>query len=109
MVAAFGSGAMFSPVSGMDGPILATNGITSGLFFTLVQGGLFKYFSSALRDVRIPPGPRLLIHDRNRRSGSYSKAGHTITFGLTWNYSQCQMIFYSVRSFDIVLKLFKLW
>ncbi|KAJ6376267.1 hypothetical protein OIU77_001097 [Salix suchowensis] len=67
MVAAFGSGAMFSLVSGMDGPNLATNGITSGLFLTLVQGGLFKYFSSALRDVRIPPGPRLLILDRNRR------------------------------------------
>ncbi|KAJ6359527.1 hypothetical protein OIU76_001123 [Salix suchowensis] len=108
MVAAFGSGAMFSLVSGMDGPNLATNGITSGLFLTLVQGGLFKV-KLAFRDVRIPPGPRLLILDRNRRSGSYSKAGHTITFGLTWNYSQCQMIFYSVRSFDIVLKLFKLW
>ncbi|KAG5233611.1 mitochondrial import inner membrane translocase Tim17/Tim22/Tim23 family protein [Salix suchowensis] len=88
MVAAFGSGAMFSLVSGMDGPNLATNGITSGLFLTLVQGGLFKNYEknfkkglltdnlllplltdSALRDVRIPPGPRLLILDRNRRIG----------------------------------------
>ena len=42
MVAAFGSGAMFSLVSGMGGPNNATNAITSGLFFALVQGGLFK-------------------------------------------------------------------
>ncbi|KAH8492332.1 hypothetical protein H0E87_021771 [Populus deltoides] len=113
MVAAFGSGAMFSLVSGMGGPNLATNAITSGLFFALVQGGLFKLgeklskppvedlcyartksmlnnlglqnyeknfkkglltdntlpllTDSALRDVRIPPGPRLLILDHLRR------------------------------------------
>ncbi|KAJ4832485.1 hypothetical protein Tsubulata_000030 [Turnera subulata] len=42
MVAAFGSGALFSLVSGMGGPNPATNAITSGLFFALVQGGLFK-------------------------------------------------------------------
>lgn len=42
MVAAFGSGAMFSIVSGMGGPNLAGNAVTSGLFFALVQGGLFK-------------------------------------------------------------------
>ena len=42
MVAAFGSGAMFSLVSGMGGPNQATNAITSGLFFALVQGGLFQ-------------------------------------------------------------------
>lgn len=113
MVAAFGSGAMFSLVSGMGGPNPAANVITSGLFFALVQGGLFKlgekfsqppaedvYYSktrnlltslglqnyeknfkrgllndntlplitdSALRDVKIPPGPRLLILDRIKR------------------------------------------
>ncbi|KAJ6373457.1 hypothetical protein OIU78_029198 [Salix suchowensis] len=113
MVAAFGSGAMFSLVSGMGGSNNATNAITSGLFFALVQGGLFKLgekFSqpptedlhyartrsmlsnlglqnyeknfkkglltdhtlplltdSALRDVRIPPGPRLLILDHIQR------------------------------------------
>jgi len=33
MVAAFGSGAMFSLVSGMGGPNLAANAVTSGLFF----------------------------------------------------------------------------
>uniref|UniRef100_A0A6N2LL10 SAM domain-containing protein n=1 Tax=Salix viminalis TaxID=40686 RepID=A0A6N2LL10_SALVM len=99
MVAAFGSGAMFSLVSGMG--YNATNAITSGLFFALVQGGLFKLgekFSQpptedlhyartrsmlsnlglqnyeknfkkgfALRDVRIPPGPRLLILDHIQR------------------------------------------
>ncbi|GAB4858647.1 hypothetical protein Ancab_010120 [Ancistrocladus abbreviatus] len=113
MVAAFGSGAMFSLVSGMGGPNQAANVITSGLFFALVQGGLFQLgqkFSqppaqdvlysktrsmltslglqnyeknfkrglltdstlplltdSALRDVKIPPGPRLLILDHIQR------------------------------------------
>ncbi|KAJ7965193.1 Mitochondrial import inner membrane translocase subunit TIM22 [Quillaja saponaria] len=42
MVAAFGSGAMFSLVSGMAGPNQAANAVTSGLFFALVQGGLFQ-------------------------------------------------------------------
>ncbi|CAL5405537.1 unnamed protein product [Camellia sinensis] len=113
MVAAFGSGAMFSLVSGLGGPNQAANVVTSGLFFALVQGGLFKLgekFSqppvedvlyvktrsmltnlglqnyeknfkkglltdttlplltdSALRDVKIPPGPRLLILDHIQR------------------------------------------
>ncbi|XP_020229059.1 chloroplastic import inner membrane translocase subunit HP30-2 [Cajanus cajan] len=113
MAAAFGSGAMFSLVSGMGGPNQAANAVTSGLFFALVQGGLFQIgqkFSqpptedihyaktrnmlhnlglqsyeknfkkglltdntlpllndSALRDVRIPPGPRLLILDHIQR------------------------------------------
>ncbi|CAD5185302.1 unnamed protein product [Musa acuminata subsp. malaccensis] len=114
VVAAFGSGAMFSLVSGMGGPNQALNAVTSGLFFALVQGGLFKIgekFSqppaddvlysgtkrmltnlglqnyeknfkkgllsdatlplltdSALRDVNIPPGPRLLILDHIQRN-----------------------------------------
>ncbi|MBA0831128.1 hypothetical protein Goarm_015613 [Gossypium armourianum] len=42
MAAAFGSGAMFSLVSGMGGPNQAANAVTSGLFFSLVQGGLFQ-------------------------------------------------------------------
>ncbi|KAL0358815.1 UNVERIFIED_CONTAM: Chloroplastic import inner membrane translocase subunit HP30-2 [Sesamum angustifolium] len=42
MVAAFGSGAMFSLVSGMGGPNQAANAVTSGLFFALVQGGIFQ-------------------------------------------------------------------
>lgn len=42
MVAAFGSGAMFSLVTGMGGPNQAANAATSGLFFALVQGGLFQ-------------------------------------------------------------------
>lgn len=44
MVAAFGSGAMFTLVSGMGAgaPNQAANAITSGLFFALVQGGIFK-------------------------------------------------------------------
>ncbi|XP_068660445.1 chloroplastic import inner membrane translocase subunit HP30-2-like [Aristolochia californica] len=119
MVAAFGSGAMFSLVSGMGGPNQVANVISSGLFFALVQGGLFKLgqkFSqpptedifyartrsmltnlglhsyeknfkkglltdntlplltdSALRDVKIPPGPRLLILDHIRRDPDLTK------------------------------------
>ncbi|XP_075496297.1 chloroplastic import inner membrane translocase subunit HP30-2-like [Primulina tabacum] len=113
MVAAFGSGAMFTLISGMGGPNLAANAVTSGLFFALVQGGIYQLgqkFSqsptedvnyvktrtilsnlglqnyeknfkkglltdntlplltdSALRDVKIPPGPRLLILDHIER------------------------------------------
>ncbi|KAF1893522.1 hypothetical protein Lal_00002010 [Lupinus albus] len=113
MMAAFGSGAMFSLVSGFGGPNQATNALTSGLFFALVQGGLFQIgqkFSqpptedtryirtrnmlqnlglqgyeknfkkglltdntlplltdSALKDVKIPPGPRLLILEHVER------------------------------------------
>ncbi|KAK3042032.1 hypothetical protein RJ639_001734 [Escallonia herrerae] len=144
MVAAFGSGAMFSLVSGMGGPNQVANVVSSGLFFALIQGGLFQnptsnsifnvamqlgkkfsqppaedvlysktrfmlsslglqnyeknfkkglltdstlplltdrqvfccilmsfclvyYLISALRDVRIPPGPRLLILDLIQR------------------------------------------
>ncbi|OMO95142.1 hypothetical protein CCACVL1_05546 [Corchorus capsularis] len=113
MVAAFGSGAMFSLVSGFGGPNQAANAVSSGLFFALIQGGLFQisqkysqpraedpYYSrtrsmlnnlglqnyeknfkkglltdstlplltdSALKDVRIPPGPRLLILDHIQR------------------------------------------
>lgn len=119
MVAAFGSGAMFSLVSGMGGPNQAVNAVTSGLFFALVQGGIFKLgqkFSqpptedvmysrarsmltnlglqnyeknfkkglltdatlplltdSALRDVKIPPGPRLLILDHIQRDPELKK------------------------------------
>ncbi|GAB2293903.1 hypothetical protein Dimus_028115 [Dionaea muscipula] len=113
MVAAFGSGAMFSLVSGIGSPNQLANVVTSGVFFALVQGGLFavgqkfseppvedlfysrtksmlgslglqnyeKNFKrglltdstlplltdSALRDVKIPPGPRLLILDHIQR------------------------------------------
>ncbi|MBA0588967.1 hypothetical protein Gorai_017743, partial [Gossypium raimondii] len=48
MAAAFGSGAMFSLVSGMGGPNQAANAVTSGLFFALVQGGLFQFVASYL-------------------------------------------------------------
>ncbi|KAE8708224.1 putative Response to low sulfur 3 [Hibiscus syriacus] len=42
MVAAFGSGAIFSLVSGMGGPNQIANAATSGISFALVQGGLFQ-------------------------------------------------------------------
>uniref|UniRef100_A0A3Q7FK03 SAM domain-containing protein n=2 Tax=Solanum lycopersicum TaxID=4081 RepID=A0A3Q7FK03_SOLLC len=119
MAAAFGSGALFSLVSGMGGPNPVPNALTSGIFFALVQGGLFELgrkFSqppaedthyvrtrsllsslglqnyeknfkkglltdttlplltdSALRDVRIPPGPRLLILDHIQRDPELRK------------------------------------
>jgi hypothetical protein len=133
---------------------------------------LCVWFSSALRDVRIPPGPRLLILDHLRRSGSYSKHDTLLLLviefyliseyvvsrdpelrektckpwsimflfikkkdlamrdhfvfdtaevrgssfwvfnkisSLLWTILQCQLLFYSVRNFDIMLKLFKFW
>ncbi|KAH6813622.1 Mitochondrial import inner membrane translocase subunit Tim17/Tim22/Tim23 family protein [Perilla frutescens var. frutescens] len=124
MVAAFGSGALFSLVSGMGGPNPAANALTSGLFFAIVQGGIFKvgekfskppaedvYYSktrsmlsnlglqnyeknfkngllndstlplltdSALRDVKIPPGPRLLILNHIERDSEFKdrRKGH---------------------------------
>lgn len=119
MIAAFGSGAMFSLVSGMGGPNQLGNMVTSGLFFALAQGGMYKLgekFSkpqeedpsymktksllknlgldnyeknfkrgmlndttlplltdSALKDVKIPPGPRLLILDHIERDPEISQ------------------------------------
>lgn len=125
MAAAFGSGAMFSLVSGFSGPNQAANAISSGLFFALIQGGIFKLgqkFSqpptedifynktrsmltslglenyeknfkrglltdstlpmltdSALRDVKIPPGPRLLILDHIQRDPELGEKRRGIT------------------------------
>jgi len=113
MAAAFGSGALFSIVSGMGTPNPVANAITTGVAFAVFQGGFFMigqkfsqpqsedtYYSrgrsmlqslglqnyeknfkkglltdqtlplltdSALRDVKIPPGPRLLILDHIKR------------------------------------------
>ncbi|KAG0533213.1 hypothetical protein BDA96_04G173400 [Sorghum bicolor] len=113
MAAAFGSGALFSIVSGVGTPNPAVNAITTGVAFAVFQGGFFMigqkfskpssedtYYSrtrsmlhklglekyeknfkrgllndqtlplltdSALRDVKIPPGPRLLILDQIKR------------------------------------------
>ncbi|XP_020106712.1 mitochondrial import inner membrane translocase subunit TIM22-like isoform X2 [Ananas comosus] len=114
MAAAFGSGALFSLVSGMGAPNPVANAVTSGLAFAIFQGGFFmvgqkfsqppaddvhysrtksmltslglqnyeKNFKkglltdhtlslltdSALSDVKIPPGPRLLILDHIQRA-----------------------------------------
>ncbi|XP_072959639.1 chloroplastic import inner membrane translocase subunit HP30-2-like [Typha angustifolia] len=121
MVAAFGSGAMFSLVSGMGAPNPVAGAVTSGLAFAIFQGGFFMlgqkfsqsqpqtedlYYShtrsmlanlglqkyeknfkkgmltdrtlplltdSALRDVQIPPGPRLLILDHVQRDPELTK------------------------------------
>ncbi|KAD7478138.1 hypothetical protein E3N88_01274 [Mikania micrantha] len=54
VVAAFGSGVMFSLVSGAHGPDQVANVIASGVFFGLVQGGLFKV-SEKLSSRRMKP------------------------------------------------------
>lgn len=41
MVAAFGSGALFSIVSGMGTPNPVANAITTGVAFAVFQGGFF--------------------------------------------------------------------
>lgn len=123
VVAAFGSGAAFSLVSGMGGANPAANAFTSGLLFAIFQGCSYKigemwqstqrpspddvYYArtrgmldklglqnytknfkrglltdstlplltdSALRDVRIPPGPRLLILDHIQRDPELKKS-----------------------------------
>ncbi|XP_020106714.1 mitochondrial import inner membrane translocase subunit TIM22-like isoform X4 [Ananas comosus] len=119
MAAAFGSGALFSLVSGMGAPNPVANAVTSGLAFAIFQGGFFmvgqkfsqppaddvhysrtksmltslglqnyeKNFKkglltdhtlslltdSALSDVKIPPGPRLLILDHIQRDPEFMK------------------------------------
>ncbi|KAL5215463.1 hypothetical protein ABZP36_006864 [Zizania latifolia] len=120
MAAAFGSGALFSIVSGMGTPNPVANAITTGVAFAVFQGGFFMigqkfsqppsediYYSrgrnmlkklglqnyeknfkkglltdqtlpllndSALRDVKIPPGPRLLILDHIQRDPELAKS-----------------------------------
>lgn len=120
MAAAFGSGALFSIVSGMGTPNPVANAITTGVAFAVFQGGFFMigqkfsqpqsedtYYSrgrsmlqklglqnyeknfkkglltdqtlalltdSALRDVKIPPGPRLLILDHIKRDPGLTRA-----------------------------------
>ncbi|KAG8064417.1 hypothetical protein GUJ93_ZPchr0004g38234 [Zizania palustris] len=120
MAAAFGSGALFSIVSGMGTPNPVANAITTGVAFAVFQGGFFMigqkfsqppsedvYYSrgrnllkklglqnyeknfkkglltdqtlpllndSALRDVKIPPGPRLLILDHIQRDPESAKS-----------------------------------
>ncbi|TVU14663.1 hypothetical protein EJB05_38146 [Eragrostis curvula] len=122
MAAAFGSGALFSIVSGMGTPNPVANAITTGMAFAVFQGGFFMigqkfsqpqgvsedtYYSrgrsmlqklglqnyeknfkkglltdqtlpllndSALRDVKIPPGPRLLILDHIKRDSELTRA-----------------------------------
>ncbi|OEL15721.1 hypothetical protein BAE44_0023258 [Dichanthelium oligosanthes] len=121
MAAAFGSGALFSIVSGMGTPNPVANAITTGVAFAVFQGGFFMigqkfssqpqsedtYYSrgrsmlqnlglqnyeknfkkglltdqtlhlltdSALRDVKIPPGPRLLILDHIKRDPELTTA-----------------------------------
>lgn len=41
MAAAFGSGALFSIVSGMGTPNPVTNAVTTGMAFAVFQGGFF--------------------------------------------------------------------
>ncbi|KAI3704814.1 hypothetical protein L1987_75043 [Smallanthus sonchifolius] len=128
MVAGFGSGAAFSLVSGMRGPV------STGVIFALVYGGIWKLqekFSkpraedvlynktrgmlwrlglhdyeknfksglltdstlplltdSALREVKIPPGPRLLILDHIRREAELNrrKGGRSTSRNGYWEF-----------------------
>lgn len=113
VVSAFGSGIMFSLVSGVGGPDKLSNALMTGAFFALIQGGMYKLgksaqpppndlfyangktmlrtlgleryeknfkkglltdntlsllSDSALQDIKIPPGPRLLILDYVKRN-----------------------------------------
>jgi hypothetical protein len=45
MAAAFGSGALFSIVSGMGTPNPVVNAITTGMAFAVFQGGFFMVIS----------------------------------------------------------------
>ena len=124
MAAAFGSGVLFSLVSGMGTPTPnpVASAITSGVGFAVFQGGFFmigqrfskpqgvsepNYYArtssmlqnlglekyeknfrkghltdhtlplltdSALKDVKIPPGPRLIILDQIKRDPGLAKA-----------------------------------
>lgn len=122
MAAAFGSGVIFSLVSGMGTPNPVASAITSGVGFAVFQGGFFmigqrfskpegvsetNYYAktssmlqnlglekyeknfkkglltdhtlplltdSALKDVKIPPGPRLIILDQIKRDSGLAKA-----------------------------------
>jgi hypothetical protein len=65
MVAAFGSGAVFSAVSGMGGPNLAGNAVTTGIFFALIQGAIFKCTKGCAHSTRT----------KASHSGSHKKAG----------------------------------
>ncbi|KAD5961449.1 hypothetical protein E3N88_12922 [Mikania micrantha] len=56
LAAAFGSGLMFVFVSGMRYTNPATNVITSGVFFALVQGGHFMADSSIVFQKIVDPG-----------------------------------------------------
>ena len=60
MIAAFGSGAAFSLVSGMAGPQPLMGAFSTGVVFALLQGGLFKVCFATLiphHATRIPPSP----------------------------------------------------
>lgn len=113
VVSAFGSGVIFTLVSGVGGADRLSNALMTGAFFAVIQGGMYKlgkaakpppndlfYVNgktmlrtlgleryeknfknglltdttlsllndSALQDVKIPPGPRLLILDYVKRN-----------------------------------------
>ncbi|CAH1430154.1 unnamed protein product [Lactuca virosa] len=71
MAAGFGSGVMFSLVSGMGGPNQASNAIASGVFFALVQGGVFK-----VREKISKPNPEDLLYNETRGMLTSLGLGH---------------------------------
>ncbi|AQK71387.1 Mitochondrial import inner membrane translocase subunit Tim17/Tim22/Tim23 family protein [Zea mays] len=57
MAAAFGSGALFSIVSGMGTPNPVANAVTTGVAFAVFQGGFFMFIAiSSLREIELETG-----------------------------------------------------
>ncbi|KAH7281455.1 hypothetical protein KP509_36G048500 [Ceratopteris richardii] len=65
VVSAFGSGALFSLVSGVGGPDKFSNAVMTGAFFALIQGGMYQLGKAA----QPPPNDlfyvkgRMMLHD----------------------------------------------
>ncbi|KAK9151850.1 hypothetical protein Syun_010159 [Stephania yunnanensis] len=93
MVAAFGSGAMFSLVSGMGGPNQAANAVTSGLFFALVQGGLFKVIVQIYSISNLSPQLYFKFSNYNHRTPTWHIK--TVKLGQKFSQPPAEDIYYS--------------
>ncbi|MCO5597781.1 hypothetical protein L7F22_051863 [Adiantum nelumboides] len=60
VVAAFGSGALFSLVSGVGGPDKFPNAVMTGALFALIQGGMYKFGKA------VQPPPNDLYYSNGR-------------------------------------------
>ncbi|XP_023756998.1 chloroplastic import inner membrane translocase subunit HP30-2 [Lactuca sativa] len=71
MAAGFGSGVMFSLVSGIGGSNQAATAITSGVLFALAQGGFFK-----IREKISMPNPEDVLYNETRSMLTSLGLGH---------------------------------